>query len=104
MAWERSVTFTCAKGARSANAAHCGFTTSRRESAEMIGEEYPAAVRTAFQDWLSKRAYLDSGGNYRVRADKRRIASWNKEVKRAFPSVREVHRAAVQYGQETKES
>ena len=65
---------------------------------------YSAAVRTAFQEWLSKRAYLDSGGNYRVRVDKRRIAPWNKEVKRVFPSVQEFHRAAVQYGQEAKES
>ena len=70
----------------------------------MIGEGYSAAVRTAFQDWLFKRAYLDSGGNYRVRANKRRIASWNKEVKRAFPSVREFHRAAVQYDKDTTQS
>ena len=70
----------------------------------MTDEGYSAAVCTAFQDWLSKRAYLDSGGNYRVRADKRRIVPWNKEVKRTFPSVREFHRAAVQYGQEAKES
>ncbi len=65
--------------------------------------EYPALIRMAFRDWLSKRAYLDNSGNFRVRADKRRIAYWNKEVKRTFPSVEEFHRAAVLFGQKTAE-
>ena len=65
--------------------------------------EYHARIRMAFRDWLSKRAYLDNSGNFRVRADKRRIAPWNKEVKKTFPSVEDFHRAALRYGEAVRQ-
>lgn len=66
---------------------------------------YSNAVKQAFQDWNSNRAYLDNGRNYRVRSEpatptyrpRGKIASWNKEVKRLFPSCAEFHVAALQF-------
>lgn len=64
--------------------------------------QYSPAVQRAFRDWNENRAYLDNGGNYRVRPEaatpthrpKGKIAPWNKEVKRLFPSCAEFHAAA----------
>jgi hypothetical protein len=65
--------------------------------------EYSPAVQQAFRDWNENRAYLDNGGNYRVRPEAatpthrpkgRKIAPWNKEVKRLFSDSGEFHRAA----------
>lgn len=65
--------------------------------------ETSAAIRQAFRDWNERRAYLDNGGNYRVRSEPAtpthrpggKIAPWNKEVKRRFASCSEFHAAAV---------
>lgn len=52
------------------------------------------AIREAFHDWLSGRAYF-SGGNYLMSVRKsRRVAPWNKTVKRVFRDVTEFDRAA----------
>lgn len=67
--------------------------------------DYSDAVKQAFNDWNSNRAYLDNGRNYRVRPEpatptyrpKGKIASWNKEVKRLFTSCHEFHIAAMQF-------
>jgi hypothetical protein len=61
------------------------------------------AIRQAFRDWNTRRAYIDNGGNYRVRPEPAtpthrpsgKIAPWNKEVKRRFASCSEFHAAAV---------
>jgi hypothetical protein len=63
---------------------------------------YSAAVHQAFHDWNEHRAYVDNGGNYRVRLEPAtpthrpagKIASWNREVKRRFANCAEFHRAA----------
>ncbi len=67
--------------------------------------EYSPAIIQAFEDWNGQLAYLDNGGNYRRRPERAYptyhpsgpIASWNKEVKRAFPDVQEFHKAAAAY-------
>lgn len=64
--------------------------------------QYSPTIQRAFDDWNEHRAYLDNGGNYRVRPETAtlthrpsgKIAPWNKEVKRLFPSCREFHAAA----------
>lgn len=66
---------------------------------------YSEAVKQAFRDWNDNRAYLDNGRNYRVRSElatpthrpNGKIALWNKEVKRLFPSCAEFHVAALQF-------
>jgi len=68
----------------------------------MMSTDYTPTVRQAFRDWNEQRAYIDSGGNYRVRPEaatpthrpKGKIAPWNREVKRLFPSSAEFHAAA----------
>lgn len=63
---------------------------------------YSDTVQQAFRDWNEHRAYVDNGGNYRVRAEaatpthrpRGTIAPWNKEVKRLFESCAEFHAAA----------
>lgn len=55
----------------------------------------------AFHAWNSNLAYLDNGGNYRLRPEpatpthrpRGKIAPWNQTVKRAFPSSAEFHAA-----------
>jgi hypothetical protein len=79
--------------------------TTKIDSSSVSGPAMPisAAVQQAFRDWNQQRAYLDNGGNYRVRSEaatpthrpKGRIAPWNKEVKRRFASCAEFHAAAV---------
>jgi hypothetical protein len=67
--------------------------------------EYSTAVQQAFRDWNSNRAYLDNGGNYRVRPEPAtpthrpagKIAPWNREVKRLFADSGEFHRAAKEF-------
>lgn len=62
--------------------------------------ETSAAIRQAFADWNEHRAYLDNGGNYRVKRDggsNGPIALWNKEVKRLFADSGEFHRAAREW-------
>lgn len=63
---------------------------------------YSKSVQQAFRDWNESRAYIDNGGNYRVRSEAAtpthrpsgKIAPWNKEVKRLFADSGEFHRAA----------
>jgi hypothetical protein len=77
--------------------------------AEQPVSVYSDAVQQAFRDWNEHRAYIDNGGNYRLRPapatpthrPKGGIASWNKEVKRLFPSCREFHAAAQEWEQES---
>lgn len=77
-------------------------------SGVVIDEEVPVAlavtpaIQQAFNDWNSNRAYVDKGGNYRVRPEPATpthkmsgpVASWNKEAKRRFPTSAELHAAA----------
>lgn len=73
--------------------------------------EYSNAVNQAFVDWNTNRAYVDNGRNYRVRPEaatpthrpKGKIATWNKEVKRLFPSSAEFHAAAQQFKLRTEQ-
>src|SRR5215208_445304 len=66
---------------------------------------YSAAVQQAFDDWNEHRAYVDNGHNYRVRPEAAtpthrpsgKIAPWNKEVKRLFPSSADFHAAAKEH-------
>lgn len=56
-------------------------------------------ITQAFQDWRSRRAYVDNSGNYRVKSEGRSsgpVAPWNKEVKAKFGSVKEFHDVAQQ--------
>lgn len=72
------------------------------EGGEM--SSYSDSVKQAFRDWNEHRAYVDNGRNYRVRLEAAtpthrpsgKVASWNKEVKRLFPSCAEFHAAAQQ--------
>ncbi|MBI2037241.1 MAG: hypothetical protein HYT14_02680 [Candidatus Liptonbacteria bacterium] len=65
-------------------------------------EEEKALLQQAFADWNANKAYVDNGGNYRVRPEpatptahpRGAIAPWNKEVKRAFKDSEEFHAAA----------
>ena len=71
-----------------------------RRHGEII--EYSPTIKQAFRDWNEHRAYLDNGGNYRVRSEPAtpthrpsgKIAPWNREVKRLFADSGEFHRAA----------
>ena len=66
---------------------------------------YSPAVQQAFRDWNQHRAYVDNGRNYRVRLEAAtpthrpsgKIAPWNREVKRLFPSCTEFHATAKEY-------
>jgi hypothetical protein len=71
-----------------------------------IGTNYSPTVQQAFRDWNENRAYLDNGGNYRLRPEAatpthrpkgRKIAPWNREVKRLFSDSGEFHRAAKEF-------
>jgi len=52
----------------------------------------PAWLQQAFCDWLTRRLYLDGGGNYRLRPF-RRIASYNRDLKRVYPNNLDFHHA-----------
>lgn len=66
---------------------------------------YPTTIQDAFRAWTENRAYVDNGRNYRLRPEaatptyrpKGKIAPWNKEVKRLFPSCMEFHQAATEF-------
>jgi hypothetical protein len=53
----------------------------------------PQWLQRAFSDWLTRRLYLDGGGNYRSRPS-RRIAPYNRQLKRLYPANQEFHSAA----------
>jgi hypothetical protein len=70
----------------------------------MTGERvYSDTVQQAFRDWNEHRAYVDNGGNYRVRPEaatpthrpRGKIAPWNREVKRLFANCHDFHVAAT---------
>lgn len=68
---------------------------------------YSDTIQRAFRDWNERRAYLDNGGNYRVRRSggpSGPIAPWNKEVKRLFADCGEFHLAAQQQATTTQTS
>lgn len=64
-------------------------------------------IAQAFDDWTSKRAYIDNAGNYRVRdlvevagqmvpdRGKGNVAPWNKLIKATFPDSAAFHMAAA---------
>jgi hypothetical protein len=45
----------------------------------------PQPMQRAFIAWLTRDAYVDYAGNYRLRS-KGRVAPWNWDVKRRFTS------------------
>jgi hypothetical protein len=53
----------------------------------------PTWLQQAFCDWLTRRLYLDRGGNYRL-CPSRQIASYNRRLKGVFPRNQEFHRAS----------
>jgi hypothetical protein len=65
---------------------------------EIVGSDR-TRIEHAMQDWASGAAYLDNGGNYRLKGENSRrgkIAPWNKTAKRTFPSALELHRACAE--------
>lgn len=79
--------------------------TMTAELPETVTPPYSPAIRAAFAAWLDHRAYVDNGGNYRLRPEpatpthhpRGKIAPWNREVKRLFASSAEFHAAAHGY-------
>lgn len=58
----------------------------------------PDPIEQAKRDWLSERAYVDGQGNYHIKTEggvSGPIAPWNKEAKRHFKDVMELHYAAL---------
>ena len=53
----------------------------------------PTWLQRAFCDWLTRRLYLDGGGNYRLRPA-HRIAPYNRRLKSAYPNNHDFHAAA----------
>lgn len=53
----------------------------------------PRWLQHAFSDWLTRRLYLDGGGNYRSRPS-RRIAAYNRQLKSLYPDNQRFHQAA----------
>ncbi len=54
----------------------------------------PDWLQTAFAEWITGRLYVDGRGNYRSRVLGRRIVTYNRALKRAYPHNDEFHRAA----------
>ena len=54
----------------------------------------PVWLQRAFIDWLTRRLYLDGGGNYRLRPA-RRIATYNRQLKALYPDNQRLHAAAA---------
>lgn len=67
--------------------------------------EYSTTIKEAFRLWIGNRVYVDGGRNYRLRPEAAtpthrpsgKVAPWNKEVKRLFPSCAEFHEAATEF-------
>jgi hypothetical protein len=53
----------------------------------------PVWLQSAFIDWLTRRLYLDGGGNYRLRPA-RRIAPYNRQLKTLFRDNQQFHTGA----------
>jgi hypothetical protein len=53
----------------------------------------PTWLQQAFIDWLTRRLYLDGGGNYRFRPS-RRVAPYSWQLKRLCPDNQHFHAAA----------
>jgi hypothetical protein len=84
-----------------------------RASAAHVSEDETPEVRQAYADWNSRRAYLDNGGNYRLRPEGKtsgkggKAAPWNKAVKKRFQkdgkhSNAEFHDAAKKHAKHDK--
>jgi hypothetical protein len=56
----------------------------------------PEWLQVAFAEWLTGRLYVDGRGNYRLRVlgHPRQVVTYNRPLKRAYPSNGEFHRAA----------
>jgi len=54
----------------------------------------PDWLQTAFAEWSTGRLYVDGRGNYRSRVLGRRVVTYNRALKRAYPRNHEFHRAA----------
>lgn len=67
--------------------------------------KYSITVKEAFRAWVENRVYVDGGRNYRLRPEaatptyrpRGKVAPWNKEVKRLFPSSADFHQAATKF-------
>lgn len=59
------------------------------------------ALRRAYRDWVTGRAYMDRAGrNYRVRnsrTGRSRIAPWSALIKARFPDSMDFHHAALDW-------
>ncbi len=56
----------------------------------------PLWLQCAFRDWLTRNLYLDGSGNYRSRPS-RRVASYNRLLKRLYPDNGGFHGAAQRW-------
>lgn len=50
-------------------------------------------IKQAMRDWLANACYF-TGGNYRIKSDRRRFAPWNRAVRAAFASCDQFSSAA----------
>jgi hypothetical protein len=57
--------------------------------------EEKAVLVTAYGDWNNRLADMDEGGNYRLKANRRKLAPWNKLVKSLFSRPHDFHQAAT---------
>lgn len=67
-------------------------------------------IGQAISDWYIGKAYIDGGGNYRLRTERHyrggrwvwtgrgKVAPWNRVARAVFPSSAELHDAAEAMG------
>lgn len=61
------------------------------------GSDAAGHVAQALRDWGANRAYIDGKGNYRLKSEGKstgKVAPWNKEAKKHFKDVSDLHEAA----------
>jgi hypothetical protein len=57
----------------------------------------PSVVQRAFIATLTRDAYRDHGGRYRLRSRGGRLAPWNRVIRALYPDHRELTRAAARW-------
>ena len=57
----------------------------------------PAIVQRAFVATLTRDAYRDRAGRYRLRSRAGRLAPWSQLIAALYPNPRDLHRAAARW-------